>query len=136
VVSLWRGRRPISCDCHFAAIARVATNAARNGWLFLGSSSGHAPVLLYAAKLTDVPRALPIPALAPAYMKSAVAKRIQWNNEGLTVDGLLYLPPEASAQNPMPLIVETNGVVDEYDPFVDFLVGRGFAVMRSNPARQ
>lgn len=47
------------------------------------------------------------------------------------------MPPEAS-QHRVPLVVEVHGgptgaYVDSYDPFVNFLVGCGWAVLRTNP---
>ena len=94
--------------------------------------------LLYSTALDSAPKRLSIPSLAPEYMKSVGAKRIQWKNEGLAIDGLLYLPPGASQSAPVPLIVDVHGgplgaYHDRYDPFVDFLVGHGWAVLRCNP---
>jgi dipeptidyl aminopeptidase/acylaminoacyl peptidase len=72
----------------------------------------------------------------PEHTLSVAPKRIQWKNEGLAIDGLLYLPPGASGH--VPLIVEVHGgplgaYLDSFSPFVDFLVGHGWAVLRSNP---
>lgn len=122
----------------FAAISRAHTNRARSGWLFLGSSGGHPPVLSYAKKLSDAPRAVATPQLRPPNLRTVVPQRIQWENEGLVIEGLLYLPPDASAQNHVPLIVDVHGGPtlasnDFYDPFVDFMIGRGWAILRANP---
>lgn len=54
------------------------------------------------------------------------------------IEGLVYLPPTASATNRVPLIIDVHGGPsgfwsDSYSPFVDFLVGHGWAVLRPNP---
>src|SRR5262249_11701471 len=68
---------------------------------------------------------------------SATPKRIHWKNEGVTIEGLLYLPPEAT-NHLAPLIVDVHGgpmgnFSDRFAPYVDFLVGHGWAVLRPNP---
>ena len=120
-----------------AAVADAATNDAQNGWVFLGSSGGQVPELLYSAKLGEAPKVLATPALAPKGVKSAAAKRVEWKNEKLTIEGLLYLPPEAATKK-VPLIVEVHGgplgaYVDSYSVFTDYLLAQGWAVLRTNP---
>ncbi len=119
------------------AVSRVGTNLQRNGWLFLGSGGGHPTALYFARELSGPVRQLNTPALSPAPLKSVVPRRIQWKNQGLAIEGLLYLPPQAAAAK-VPLIVEVHGgplgdYIDNYSPFADFLVGHGWAVLRTNP---
>jgi dipeptidyl aminopeptidase/acylaminoacyl peptidase len=120
-----------------ATIEALRSNARRNGWLFIGSAGGTAPSLFYAADLTAEPRKLETPAVAPEHTRSVTPKRVHWNNERLRIDGLLYLPPEAS-NRAVPLIVEVHGgptyqYFDRFAPYVDFLVGHGWAVLLTNP---
>ena len=120
-----------------AAFEEVVTNDAQNGWVFLGSSGGSAPQLMYAAKLGDTPKVLAVPELTPKGVKSVVAKRISWKSDKLTIDGLLYLPPQA-ATGKVPLVVDVHGgplgaFNDGYQSYVDFLVGQGWAVLLPNP---
>jgi dipeptidyl aminopeptidase/acylaminoacyl peptidase len=120
-----------------AAVADAATNDAQSGWVFLGSSGGEAPKLLYSAKLGETPKVLATPELAPKGVKSAAPKRVEWKNEKLTIEGLLYLPPEAATKK-VPLIVEVHGgplgaYVDSYSVFTDYLLAQGWAVLRTNP---
>jgi dipeptidyl aminopeptidase/acylaminoacyl peptidase len=120
-----------------AAVGAVETNAAQNGWVFVGSSGGLVTELLYSAKLGDAPKVLPTPALAPKGVKTEAPKRISWKNEKQTIDGMLYLPPEA-ASGKVPLVVEVHGgplgsYVDSYSIFTDFLLAHGWAVLRTNP---
>ena len=61
-----------------------------------------------AAALGDAPRVLATPELAPKDVKSAAPKRLEWKNEKLTIEGLLYLPPEAATKK-VPLMVQVHG---------------------------
>jgi dipeptidyl aminopeptidase/acylaminoacyl peptidase len=120
-----------------AAVVDAVTNDAQSGWVFLGSSGGQAPELMYSAALGETPKVLATPDLAPKGVKSAAAKRVEWKNEKLTIEGLLYLPPEAATKK-VPLIVEVHGgplgaYVDSYSVFTDYLLAQGWAVLRANP---
>ncbi|HXC94254.1 MAG TPA: S9 family peptidase [Edaphobacter sp.] len=120
-----------------ATIAGTGTNRSQSGWVFIGSSGGKEPTLFYSASLDVAPRVLTTPALAPKGVKTVTPKRISWKSDGSTIDGLLYMPPQG-ATGKVPLVVEVHGgplgaYVDSYQPFVDFLVGQGWAVLRTNP---
>jgi dipeptidyl aminopeptidase/acylaminoacyl peptidase len=113
------------------------TNLQHTGWVFVGSGSTQAPALYYASDLAQPARALAIPTLGPANNRSVASKRIKWTSDHLTIEGLLYLPPQ-SAEHKVPLIVEVHGgptgaYVDSYVPFINFLAGHGWAVLRTNP---
>ena len=115
----------------------VRSNAQRHGWLFLGSSGGHPPALYYAADLASPARQLVTPTLVPEHTRSVTPKHIQWKHERLTIEGLLFLPPDTGDQR-VPLIVEVHGgptgqYVDRFSPWDDFLIGHGWAVLRINP---
>ena len=115
----------------------AVTNEAQNGWVFVGSRAGAQAELLYEMKLGDAPTTLKVPALAPEHVKTATAKRIAWKSDRFTIDGLLYLPPEATAKR-VPLIVNVHGgplgaFTERPSPFIDFLVGLGWAVLEPNP---
>jgi len=120
-----------------AVVGAVETNNAQNGWVYVGSSGGLVTELLYSSSLGGDVKVLAIPALAPKNVRTEAPKRISWKNEKLTIDGLLYLPPEA-AKGKVPLVVEVHGgptgaYVDSYSVFTDFLLGQGWAVLRTNP---
>ena len=124
-------------DLPVVAVEAIRTNAHRNGWLFLGSSGGLAPSLYYALDVKSPPQKLQTPSVAPDHTRSVTPKRIQWKNEGLTIEGLLYLPPDTGEQR-VPLIVDVHGgptgqYLDRFDPYKDFMVGHGWAVLRTNP---
>ncbi|MBS0417041.1 MAG: S9 family peptidase [Proteobacteria bacterium] len=120
-----------------AAVREVRSNARRTGWLFLGSSGGQQPSLYYASDLNSSPQKLHTPEVAPALTRTVKPKRIKWKNEGLTIEGVLYLPPDTGDQR-VPLIVDVHGgptgqYDDRFEPFADFLVGHGWALLRTNP---
>lgn len=128
---------PVFLPLEASNVSAVATNANRSGWLFLGSGAGSPPQLYYAADLKSAPTPVKIPPLAPAPMRSVAAKQMQWRSDSLTIEGRLYLPPEAASGH-VPLIVEVHGgplgaYSDEYEPWTDFLLGHGWAVLRTNP---
>ena len=118
-------------------VSAVVTNAQRTGWLFLGSGGGKPPQLYYTADLKSVPTLVKTPPLTPEHMLSVAPKQLQWKSDGFTIDGRLYLPPEAAKQH-VPLIVEVHGgplgaYSDAHEPWIDFLLGHGWAVLRTNP---
>jgi dipeptidyl aminopeptidase/acylaminoacyl peptidase len=118
-------------------VSAVVTNAQRTGWLFLGSGGGKPPELYYAADLKSPPTPVKTPPLTPEHMLSVAPKQLQWKSDGFTIEGRLYLPPEAAKQH-VPLIVEVHGgplgaYSDAHEPWVDFLLGHGWAVLRTNP---
>jgi len=118
-------------------VSAVVTNPQRNGWLFLGSGGGKPPVLYYTADLHSAPVPVKTPPLVPERMLSVAPKSLQWKSDGFTIEGQLYLPPEAATRH-VPLIVEVHGgplgaYSDAHMPWVDFLLGQGWAVLRTNP---
>ena len=120
-----------------ATLSAAVTNAKQTGWVFLGSSGGHAPALYFSADLNTAPRALTTPSLIPANVAVTPPKRIHWQSDRFSIDGLLYLPPGV-ATHKVPLIVEVHGgplgsYSDSFSPFTDFLLGQGWAVLRANP---
>lgn len=118
-------------------VSVLVTNAQRSGWVFLGSGGGKPPLLYYTAALKTLPTPVKTPPLTPEHMLNVAPKQLQWKSDGLTIDGRLYLPPEAAKQH-VPLIVEVHGgplgaYSDAHEPWIDFLLGHGWAVLRTNP---
>ena len=113
------------------------TNRAQNGWLWLGESGGQPAKLCYAQRLGDACTALPTPDLAPAGLRFVAPELVKWQNGGLTIEGLLYMP-EVSGSAKVPLVVDVHGGpagawTNRSDPFAAFMVGHGWAVLRPNP---
>ena len=118
-------------------LGALHTNATQSAWVFLGSGGTQPMTLYYATGLDATPKVLTTPALGPPGLRSVASKRIHWKSDTYTIEGLLYLPPE-SRQRRVPLIVQVHGgptgaYEDRYEPFVQFLVGHGWAVLRTNP---
>jgi dipeptidyl aminopeptidase/acylaminoacyl peptidase len=118
-------------------IRGLNTNSRNTGWVYLGSSSTQPVTLYYTEKLGVPGRALATPSRVPPHLRAPASQVVRWNNDGLTLEGLLYLPPQAAGQK-VPLVVDAHGGplgawVDSWEPFVSFLVGHGWAVFRPNP---
>jgi dipeptidyl aminopeptidase/acylaminoacyl peptidase len=128
---------PQPIDLGAPVVTGLNTNRRQTGWVWLSESGSQPEKLCTAAKLGGACTALPVPALAPAGLKSVEPEVVQWKSGPFTVEGLLYLPPQAKSGK-VPLIVDVHGgpfgaFVNRHDPFADFLVGHGWAVLRPNP---
>lgn len=129
-------REPLSFDT--PTVEQLNTNEQHTAWVWLGSSSTQPTTLYYSQKLGGAGRVLKTPDLLPAAWTPVPSHRITWRNEGLTIEGLLYLPPQAGADHKVPLVVDVHGgptgaFTDNWNAFTEFLVGQGWAVLRTNP---
>ena len=118
-------------------VSQVNTNARHSAWVWLGASSDKPPALYYADKLGDPGRTLNTPNLLPAAWTEIASQPISWKSDNFTVEGLLYLPPQA-AKGKVPLIVDVHGgptgaFADNWNALTEFLLGQGWAVLRTNP---
>ena len=95
---------------HFDAgtVSQLNTNDKRTGWVWISASSDHPPTLYYAEKLGQNPAVLKTPDLIPVSWTPVHSQLITWKSDNLTVEGLLYLPPQADHQK-VPLIVDVHG---------------------------
>jgi len=113
------------------------TNERHNGWVYLASGSTEPDGLYFTSSLATAARALSIPPLTPPNVQASRSQLVRWNSDGRSIEGLLQLPEKPSGQR-VPLILLIHGGPtaawhDGYSPFVSFLVGRGWAVLRPNP---
>ncbi|HEY2857587.1 MAG TPA: prolyl oligopeptidase family serine peptidase [Terracidiphilus sp.] len=120
-----------------ATVSGLNTNRKRTGWVWMADTGGRPEQLCFAARLGDACSVLPVPELAPKDLRSIEAETIQWKSGPFTVEGLLYLPPQAKAGK-VPLIVDVHGgpfgaFEDRDDLWAAFLVGHGWAILRPNP---
>jgi dipeptidyl aminopeptidase/acylaminoacyl peptidase len=118
-------------------VSAISTNAAQNGWVFIGNGAGHATELYFSAALDATPRLLKTPPLVPDGITPVAPKHLEWKSDSFTIQGVLYLPPEAATKK-VPLIVEVHGgplgaYHDGYAPFTLWLLGHGWAVLDTNP---
>jgi dipeptidyl aminopeptidase/acylaminoacyl peptidase len=128
---------PKPIDLGAPVINGLNTNRAKTGWVWTAESGGQPEKLCAAAKLGDACRELPIPELEPKGLMAVEPELVKWTSGGFTVEGLMYLPPEAKAGK-VPLIVDVHGgpfgaFENRHDPYAAFFLGHGWAVFRPNP---
>jgi len=136
-LSLDAAKAPESIPQATPVVTGLSTNRKQTGWVWLASASDQPETLCYADKLGGDCTVLATPALTTQKFKSVKSQLVQWQNEGQTIDGLLYLPPEA-ASGKVPLIVDVHGGPlgaweDRHDEWTGFLIGHGWAILRPNP---
>ena len=129
--------QPAVLDLGAPYLSGLATNLKQTGWLWLAQGASQSEQLCFAASLGAPCQPIPIPSLTPAALKSAKPQLIHWSSGSLTIEGLLYLPDLPSGGK-LPLVVDVHGgpfsaFEDRLDPFGDFLVGHGWALLRPNP---
>ncbi len=128
---------PAAIDLGASVVSSLNTNRKHTGWVWLADSGGQPSALCFAAKLGDPCQKVNTPELIYANLRMVKPELIQWQSGGLTVEGLLYMPPGAGGAK-VPLIVDVHGGPhgaweDRNDPFAAFMVGHGWAVLRPNP---
>jgi acetyl esterase/lipase len=128
---------PAQIDFGADVISGLNTNREQSGWVWLADSGGHSIKLCFVPRIGENCKVLPTPDLTPANMRSVAPLLVRWKSGGFDIEGLLYLPPDSGAAK-VPLIVDVHGGpfgawVNRGDPFADFLVGHGWAVLRPNP---
>ncbi|MHB1022254.1 MAG: alpha/beta hydrolase family protein [Acidobacteriaceae bacterium] len=119
-------------------VRSLNTNRKQSGWLYLGSSSTQASTLEFAPAPAAMARTLKTPALLPESWKNAASQVVHWQNDGRTLEGLLYLPPQIAPGQHVPLIVDVHGGPlgawsDDFAALPQFFLGHGWAVFRPNP---
>ncbi len=120
-----------------SVVGQLATNERRTGWVYARANSDEPAALYFAPSLDAEGKRLSTPASAGSDWRAVKATVVRWKNDGLTIEGLLYLPLAASSGR-VPLVVDvhggpTGGWLQSYSPFVQFLVGHGWAVLQPNP---
>jgi dipeptidyl aminopeptidase/acylaminoacyl peptidase len=131
------GARPTTLRLSEQVVDAAVTNTTRSAWAFLGSGGGQSSQLYYSTDLDGPVRRLVLPDMGADTLRSSAPKRMEWKSDGRSVQGLLYLPPKSQTA-PVPLLVEAHGgplgqYADGYDPFADFILGQGWAVLKTNP---
>jgi len=137
LVALDAGVSPAQIDFGADVISGLHTNHSQSGWVWIAESGGHPPQLCFAPRIGQNCRALPVPSLAPENILSVAPLFVQWKSDDYSIEGLLYLPPDKGVAK-VPLVVDVHGGpfgawINRSDPFADFLVGHGWAVLRPNP---
>jgi dipeptidyl aminopeptidase/acylaminoacyl peptidase len=118
-------------------VANLVTNRKQTGWLWLASGSDRPVTLCYAVTLGGECKTLTTPELTTESYRRVTSKLVQWKSDNFTIEGLLYLPPEADTKK-VPLIVDVHGGPtgaweDRHSEWDGFLLSHGWAILRPNP---
>ena len=136
-LSLDGNAAPVPVPQSTPIVTGLSTNLHQTGWIWIAEGSDHPESMCYAAKLGGDCQTLPTPELATQHFRSVKSQLLQWQSDGMTIEGLLYLPPEAATRK-VPLIVDVHGGPlgaweDRYGEWTGFLLGQGWAILRPNP---
>lgn len=118
------------------SVTAAATNPAQSGWV-ITAGGAQQPTTVYALpRLESAAVPLATPPLVPGHWKPVAGKRITWRSDNLTIEGMLYLPPQAKGR--IPLVVNVHGgpagrFGDIDSNLVNLLVDQGWAVLQTNP---
>jgi dipeptidyl aminopeptidase/acylaminoacyl peptidase len=117
-------------------VSGLDCDAKHSACVWLGQSVSTPPALYFSRKAGRAAQRLETPNLLPAAWPATDVRRVRYDNEGLTLEGLLFLP--AVGKGKTPLIVDVHGGptgvwTQHFEPLIPFLVGQGFAVFRPNP---
>lgn len=118
-------------------VSQLATNDRHTAWVYSSTSTDEPQSLYVSSKLGGAGVRIHAPLTAASDWRAVKASVVQWRSEGRTIEGLLYLPPQA-ASGKVPLVVAVHGGplgawTQSYSPFTQFLVGHGWAVLMPNP---
>ena len=136
IIDLTSGRMKI-LDLGLPTIAGLRQQGKTGPYVYVGSSST-SPGTVYMTPSLDRPgHKLVQPETVPATWISGAPKSLLFKRAGFTVEGLLYLPPQASTGK-VPLVVNVHGgprgqFTDTYSPLTNLLLGQGWAVLITNP---
>jgi dipeptidyl aminopeptidase/acylaminoacyl peptidase len=133
----WHNGQPTSINLGSSVVTGLSSDARHQAWVWLGQSGTQPATLYYAKHLGEAPRALNTPAMLPATWPPAVMHSVQWTNEGLTIEGMLYLPATLPAGR-IALLVDVHGGPtgawqDNFDSLTPYFLAQGWAVLHPNP---
>lgn len=124
-------------DLHVPVLSGLQRSASKTSWVYEGSSSTEPPSIYVTSDLHQPGRRIATPDQAPANWSYISPKAVSWKRANLTIEGLLYLPPQAS-EGKVPLVVNVHGgptgqFLDSWSPLTSLLLGQGWAVLIANP---
>jgi dipeptidyl aminopeptidase/acylaminoacyl peptidase len=128
-----------SGEIHFdRPVVRALQCAVQNALCaWLGESGTQPAALYFASNLKLTARVLDTPSLTPAKWETPTVHAVRWSNEGLNIEGTLYMPSSASTGK-IPMVVEVHGgptgaFIDSFSPMTAHLLAQGWAVLFTNP---
>jgi dipeptidyl aminopeptidase/acylaminoacyl peptidase len=118
-------------------VSTLASNPRQSAWAMLASGATTPKSVYLAARLGGPAARLAAPAVLPAGWPATPSELVSWTSDGLAIEGLLYLPPQAKA-GPVPLVVNVHGgpagqFLDRNSNLVNLLIAQGWAVLQPNP---
>src|SRR6202020_1531102 len=124
-------------DFGLPTVSGLREQAKSKNYVYLGSSSTSEAAVYMTTSLDQAGKRLVQPETTPASWMAAASKPVTWKRGGFTIEGLLYLPPQASSGK-VPLVVNVHGgprgqFTDSYSPLTNLLIGQGWAVLITNP---
>ena len=124
-------------DFGLPTVSGLREQGKSKNYVYLGSSSTSEAAVYMTTSLDQAGKRLVQPETTPASWMAVPAKPVTWKRAGFTIEGLLYLPPQASSGK-VPLVVNVHGgprgqFTDTYSPLTNLLVGQGWAVLITNP---
>src|ERR1700722_5026035 len=124
-------------DFGLPTVSGLREQGKSKNYVYLGSSSTSEAAVYMTTSLDQAGKRLVQPETTPASWMAAASKPVTWKRGGFTIEGLLYLPPQASSGK-VPLVVNVHGgprgqFTDTYSPLTNLLVGQGWAVLITNP---
>jgi dipeptidyl aminopeptidase/acylaminoacyl peptidase len=127
-------RTPVAFDDQ---ALQLDSDAKHTAWAWLSQSISQPLTLMYSKQLGRGAKVLPTPTLLPHAFPAVPQHAVHWSNEGLQLEGMLYLPPQA-ANGKVPLIVNVHGGptgvwTETFNPLTHFWLGQGWAVFLPNP---
>ena len=129
--------QPTPIDLGAAVVSGLNTNRKQTGWVWLADSGGHPCSSATPRELGEPCTSLPTlnsapPTSAPSRPNSSIG------NPATSPSKVCSICHPTPAPQKFPLVVDVHGGPfgaweDRNDPFVDFLIGHGWAVLRPNP---
>lgn len=115
----------------------LVTNGKLSAWAFIGTGPTDPSTVFLTPKWGGKPVTLDAPALMPSNWAKVPSKLVTWQNEGLTIEGMLYMPPNIAPGQKVPLVLSIHGgpagrFQDDYSAAIQMLVAEGWAVMQPN----
>jgi dipeptidyl aminopeptidase/acylaminoacyl peptidase len=131
------GSKPAEIGFDRPVVRGLQCSENRSACVWLGESGTQSAALYLATQPGPAARLLNAPAPLPGKWEVPVVHAVRWRNEGLDIEGMLYLPSQASGAK-VPLIVEVHGgptgaFVDSFTPMTAHLLAQGWAVLMTNP---
>ncbi|MCU1250848.1 MAG: peptidase [Edaphobacter sp.] len=136
VIDLYDGHVKL-LDFGKPTISAFRQQANSKAYVYLGCSSTTEAAVYMTTSRDQSGKRLEQPETVPSSWTSAPWKPVLWKRAGFTIEGLLYLPPQASSGK-VPMVVNVHGgprgqFTDMYSPLTNLLLGRGWAVLVTNP---